>query len=135
MKILRSGIFVGFISGAFLFIVCALVEYMTHLELMTLLLNVDFITAKDLHIALEILFHMIVSIIIAVLLKFIFDKLLRLYIFSLIFSWIVTSLLFFVLDYLSVTSIQLHGFSGFIVWIIVHFLYFIIIYKLHKKGY
>lgn len=135
MKYLLSGTIVGLISGTFLLLGCALIERITNIELMTLLLNVDFITDMELHISIEIAFHMIVSIMIAVLLKFIFDKFQNLYIPSLIFSWTVTGILFFILDYLSVTHIELHGFPGFIVWVIIHLMYFIIIYIFHKKGY
>lgn len=135
MKYLLSGTFVGLISGTFLFIIFALIDCLSNLELMTLLLNVDFITDRDLSIVIEVLFHMIISIIIAILLKFIFDKFQRLYIPSLFFGWIITCSLFFILDYLSVTHIELHGFYGFIVWGIMHFIYFIIIYIFHKNSY
>lgn len=135
MKYLKSGIFTGFISGIFLFIICALIESLTSMELMTLLLNVDFMTEINLHISIEILFHFVVSVIIAVLLKFIFDNFKTLYIPSLVFSLIVTSLLFYVLGSLSVRHIELHGLYGFTVWTVVHFFYFIIIFSLHKKGF
>ena len=135
MKYLKSGTITGLISGTFLFIVCALIEWLTQMELMTLLLNVDFMTDMKLHIGIEILFHLIVSIMIAVLLKFIFDNFKILYIPALVFSWIVTSLLFYVLGYLSVMHIELQGLTGFTVWTIIHLSYFIIIFSLHKKGF
>lgn len=135
MKYLKSGIVTGFISGTFLFIVCALIEWLTPMELMTLLLNVDFMVEMNLHIGIEILFHLIVSIMIAVLLKFIFDNFKRFYITSLVFSWIVTSLLFYVLGYLSMMHIELQGLLGFTIWTVIHFFYFIIIFSLHKRGY
>lgn len=135
MKYLKSGIVIGCISGAFLFIICALIEWLTPLELMTLLLNVDFITEVDLHVSVEILFHLIVSVMIAVLLKFIFENFKTLYIPSLLLNWMVTSLLFFVLSYLSVMPIALYGLYGFSIWTFIHFLYFIIILALHKKGF
>ena len=135
MKYLKSGIITGVISGTFLLIVCALIEWLTQIELMILLLNVDFITEMDLHISIEILFHIIVSVMIAVLLKFIFDNFKILYIPALVFSWIVTSLLFYLLGYLSVMHIELQGLTGFTVWTIIHLSYFIIIFSLHKKGF
>ena len=135
MKYLKSGTVIGLISGTFLFIVCALIEWLTQMELMTLLLNVDFMTEMNIHTGIEILFHMIVSIMIAVLLKFIFDNFKRFYIPALVFSWIVTSLLFYALGYLSVMHIELQGLSGFTVWTIIHLCYFIIIFSLHKKGF
>ncbi|MDO5359944.1 MAG: hypothetical protein Q4E92_04170 [Jeotgalicoccus sp.] len=135
MKYLKSGTITGLISGTFLFIVCALIEWLTQMELMTLLLNVDFMTEMKLHIGIEILLHLIVSIMIAVLLKFIFDNFKILYIPALVFSWIVTSLLFYVLGYLSVMHIELQGLTGFTVWTIIHLSYFIIIFSLHKKGF
>lgn len=135
MKYLKSGTITGLISGTFLFIVCALIEWLTQMELMTLLLNVDFMTEMKLHIGIEILLHLIVSIMIAVLLKFIFDNFKTLYIPALVFSWIVTSLLFYVLGYLSVMHIELQGLLGFTVWTIIHLCYFIIIFSLHKKGF
>src|SRR5690625_3166620 len=135
MKYLLSSTAVGLVSGIFLFIVCALIERFTHLEFMTLLLNVDFIINRDIHIGVEILLHLIISIMIAGLLKIIFDKFPSLYIPSLIFSWVITSMLFYVLDYLSVMYIELHGLSGFIVWTIIHLFYFTIIFIIHKKGY
>lgn len=135
MKYLKSGTITGLISGTFLFIVCALIEWLTQMELMTLLLNVDFMTEMKLHIGIEILLHLIVSIMIAVLLKFIFDNFKILYIPALVFSWIVTSLLFYVLGYLSVMHIELQGLIGFTVWTIIHLSYFIIIFSLHKKGF
>lgn len=67
MKYLLSSTATGVISGTFLFIACALIECFTNLELMTLLLNVDFLVKSDIHIGIEILLHLIVSIIIAVL--------------------------------------------------------------------
>ena len=135
MRYLKSGTITGLISGTFLFIVCALIEWLTQMELMTLLLNVDFMTEMKLHIGIEILLHLIVSIMIAVLLKFIFDNFKILYIPALVFSWIVTSLLFYVLGYLSVMHIELQGLIGFTVWTIIHLSYFIIIFSLHKKGF
>lgn len=135
MKYLKSGTVIGLISGTFLFIVCALIEWLTQMELMTLLLNVDFMTEMKLHIGIEILLHLIVSIMIAVLLKFIFDNFKRFYIPALVFSWIVTSLLFYALGYLSVMHIELQGLIGFTVWTIIHLSYFIIIFSLHKKGF
>ena len=120
MKYLYSGIITGSITGMFLFIVCAFVEYLTPVELMTLLLNVDFLTERDLHTITEIILHLAVSIMIAVLLKFIFDKFSGIYIPALIFSWIVTSIMFYLLEYLSVITIVLHGFTGFIVWTYIH---------------
>ena len=135
MKYLKSGTVIGLISGTFLFIVCALIEWLTQMELMTLLLNVDFMTEMNIHTGIEILFHIIVSVMIAVLLKFIFDNFKILYIPALVFSWIVTSLLFYVLGYLSVMHIELQGLIGFTVWTIIHLSYFIIIFSLHKKGF
>lgn len=135
MKYLKSGTVIGLISGTFLFIVCALIEWLTQMELMTLLLNVDFMTEMNIHTGIEILFHMIVSVMIAVLLKFIFDNFKRFYIPALVFSWIVTSLLFYALGYLSVMHIELQGLLGFTVWTIIHLSYFIIIFSLHKKGF
>lgn len=135
MKYLKSGTVTGFISGTFLFIVCALIEWLTHMELMTLLLNVDFITEMNLHIGIEVLFHLIVSVMIAVLLKFIFDNFKKLYIPSLVFSLIMTSLMFYALGYLSIMHIELQGLLGFTVWTVIHFFYFIIIFSLHKRGF
>ena len=135
MKYLKSGTVIGLISGTFLFIVCALIEWLTQMELMTLLLNVDFLTEMNIHTGIEILFHIIVSVMIAVLLKFIFDNFKRFYIPALVFSWIVTSLLFYALGYLSVMHIELQGLLGFTVWTIIHLCYFIIIFSLHKKGF
>lgn len=135
MKYLKSGTVIGLISGTFLFIVCALIEWLTQMELMTLLLNVDFMTEMNIHTSIEILFHIIVSVMIAVLLKFIFDNFKRFYIPALVFSWIVTSLLFYALGYLSVMHIELQGLLGFTVWTIIHLCYFIIIFSLHKKGF
>lgn len=135
MKYLKSGTVIGLISGTFLFIVCALIEWLTQMELMTLLLNVDFMTEMNIHTGIEILFHMIVSVMIAVLLKFIFDNFKRFYMPALVFSWIVTSLLFYALGYLSVMHIELQGLLGFTVWTIIHLCYFIIIFSLHKKGF
>jgi len=135
MKYLKSGTVIGLISGTFLFIVCALIEWLTQMELMTLLLNVDFMTEMNIHTGIEILFHIIVSVMIAVLLKFIFDNFKRFYIPALVFSWIVTSLLFYALGYLSVMHIELQGLLGFTVWTIIHLCYFIIIFSLHKKGF
>lgn len=135
MKYLKSGLVTGFISGMFLFIVCAVIEWLTHIELMTLLLNVDFLSDQDFHIISEVLFHLAVSVIITVLLRFIFDNFFKLYISSLVVSWIVTSLLFYALDYLSVKELTLHGLQGFTIWTIIHLCYFIIIFSLHKKGF
>lgn len=135
MNYLKSGTIIGLISGTFLFIVCALIEWLTQMELMTLLLNVDFMTEMNIHTGIEILFHMIVSVMIAVLLKFIFDNFKRFYMPALVFIWIVTSLLFYALGYLSVMHIELQGLLGFTVWTTIHLCYFIIIFSLHKKGF
>lgn len=133
-KYLISGTVAGLVSGMFLFIVCAVIEWLTHIELMTLLLNVDFLSNQDFHIIAEVLFHLAVSVIIAILLRFIFDKFQKLYIPALIISWIVTSLMFYALSYLSVQEIALYGLHGFTLWTIIHFCYFLIIFSLHKKG-
>lgn len=80
MKYLISGTVTGLISGMFLFIVSAVIERLTELELMTLLLNIDFLTAHEFYFVTEVLFHLITSVIIAVLLKFIFVNFQKFYI-------------------------------------------------------
>src|SRR5699024_6898639 len=104
----------------FLFIVCSFVQYRTPVELMTLLLNIDSLTERDLHTITEIILHLAVSIMIAVFLKFIFDKFSGIYIPALIFSWIVTSIMFYLLEYLSAMTIVLYGFMGVIVCACIH---------------
>src|SRR5699024_12521291 len=111
----------------FLFIVFVFVEYLTPLELMTLLLNIDFLSERDLDTITEIILHLAVSIMIAVFLKFIFDKFSGIYIPALIFSWIVTSIMFYLLEYLSAMTIMLHSFTGFIVCSCILSLYCILL--------
>lgn len=135
MKYLISGTVTGLISGMFLFIVSAAIERLTELELMKLLLNIDFLTAHEFYFVTEVLFHLITSVIIAVLLKFIFVNFQKFYIPALVFSWMLTSALFYVLDYLSIEEINLYGLQGFNVWMFIHLCYFILIFLLHKKGF
>src|SRR5699024_12121592 len=96
----------------FLFIVCAFVEYLTPVELMTLLLNIDFLTERDLHTITEIILHLAVSIMIAVFLKFIFDKFSGIYISALIFSCSVTNIMFYLIEYLSAIIYIRHVITG-----------------------
>lgn len=133
-KILLSGVTIGTFAGAFLLLVCAYVEMITPIELMTLLLNVDFIY-DDLNIVIEILLHLAVSILIASVMKTLQIYKEEWYKPVMIIIFLITAGLYFILQEVAIKEIHLEGYIGFILWTILHVGYFEILYYMHKHQY
>ena len=58
-KILVSGLITGIVSGVLLLLASAYVESSAGIEIMTLLLNVDFIFERSPGLFMEIIFHIL----------------------------------------------------------------------------
>lgn len=134
-KILVSGLITGFISGVLLLLVSAYVESSAGIEIMTLLLNVDFIFDRSPGLFLEIVFHLMVSVILAIILKWLYVDKPHLYMPGLVTVWVVVTLLYFVLSSLSVQNLELNGYIGFALWVIFHIGYLQALHLMFRLGF
>ncbi len=64
---IRLGILSGFLSGVVIGFFLKIVQFLTNIEVYTLLLNMDFIYSKPLNEPIEFSLHILVSIFIGVL--------------------------------------------------------------------
>ncbi|GAB3058660.1 hypothetical protein ACFOU0_04340 [Salinicoccus sesuvii] len=133
-KILISGLVTGIISGLLLFLVCFYVELAAEMELMTLLLNVDFIYDGGLNIVVEVAFHLIVSIFLATVLKWLYVYRRDLYMPGMVTVGVVTTLLYFILSSLAVQNLELYGYIGFTLWVILHIGYLEALHLMYRLG-
>lgn len=133
-KILISGLVTGIISGMLLFLVCFYVEFAAEMELMTLLLNVDFVYAGGLNIVLEVVLHLMVSIFLATVLKWLYVYRKDLYMPGMVTVGVVTTLLYFILSTLAVQNLELYGYIGFTLWMILHIGYLEALHLMYRIG-
>ena len=133
-KIIVSGLVAGIASGVLLFLVCAYVEYSAEIELMTLLLNIDFVYDGELHLLVEIAIHLVVSIVLATVLKVFHIYRPSLYMPAMVTAWASTVVLYFILPQAAVQSINLEGHIGFLLWVIFHIGFFELLHLFFKSG-
>ncbi|WP_342387601.1 hypothetical protein [Salinicoccus bachuensis] len=134
-RILVSGLTTGVVSGVLLFLACAYVESSTGIEIMTLLLNVDFIFGRSPGLFMELIFHLMVSVTLAIILKWLYLNKSHLYMPGLATVWVVVTLLYFVLSSLSVQNLELNGYIGFALWMIFHIGYLQALHLMFRLGF
>lgn len=134
-KIIISGIVIGTTTGLLLLLMFAYIQMQAGIPLMDLLLNIDFIYSGPLNIFIEIGLHLIISIIIAVLLKAVHVYKRRWYLLVTIIILLITIASYFILQSLGHSVIIFDNRIGFTLWIIFHIGYFQLIYYMYKNGY
>ena len=133
-KILVSGLITGIVSGVLLLLASAYVESSAGIEIMTLLLNVDFIFERSPGLFMEIVFHLMVSVTLAIILKWLHVYKPRLYMPGLVTVGGVVTLLYFILSSLAVQTLDLNGYIGFMLWVIFHIGYLQALHLMFRLG-
>lgn len=131
IRIFLSGTVVGIISGTLLFLILYYIDAMTNIQLVRLLLNVDFIYAGDINFIIEVALHLLTSIIIGIIFKVIYFKFFKYHLILHVFAALVFAGLYFLLSYLAVTPIRTNEHIGFILWMIFHIGYLQIIHLIY----
>lgn len=134
-KIIISGIIIGTITGLLLLLMFAYIQMQSGIALMDLLLNIDFIYSGPLNIFIEIGLHLIVSIIIAVLLKAVYVYKRSWYLLTTMITLLITIALYFILQSVGHSVMIFDNSIGFTLWTIFHIGYFQLIYYMYKIGY
>lgn len=134
-KIIISGIIIGTITGLLLLLMFSYIQMQSGIALMDLLLNIDFIYSGPLNIFIEIGLHLIVSIIIAVLLKAVYVYKRSWYLLATMIVLLITIALYFILQSVGHSVIIFDNSIGFTLWTIFHIGYFQLIYYMYKIGY
>ena len=133
-KILVSGLITSVVSGVLLLLASAYVESSAGIEIMTLLLNVDFIFERSPGLFMEIIFHLMVSVTLAIILKWLYVYKPKLYIPGLVTVGAVVTLLYFILSSLAVQTLYLNGYIGFVLWVIFHIGYLQALHLMFRLG-
>ncbi|WP_411842532.1 hypothetical protein [Salinicoccus sp. HZC-1] len=131
-KILLSGLISGTIAGLLLLGAFLYVQLSTDIELMTLLLNIDFLYSGNPHIVIEVLLHLFVSIVIATILKWVYINQSKLYIPSMAVFWILATSQYFVLSNAAEEPVKLYSYIGWTLWAIFHIGYFQVLHLCYK---
>jgi|SRR5690625_235097 len=134
-KIIISGVIIGTITGLLLLLMFAYIQIQSGIPLRDLLLNVDFIYSGPLNILTEIALHMLVSIIIAVLLKSVFVYKRSWYLVITVIIFLITVALYYILQAIGHSITIFDNKIGLILWTIFHIGYFQLIYYMYKIGY
>ena len=134
-KIIISGVIIGTITGLLLLLMFAYIQIQSGIPLRDLLLNVDFIYSGPLNILTEIALHMLVSIIIAVLLKSVFVYKRSWYLVITVIIFLTTVALYYILQAIGHSVTIFDNKIGFTLWTIFHIGYFQLIYYMYKIGY
>lgn len=128
LRIIVSGTLLGLISGILLFLVLFYIDVMTDIELVRLLLNIDFLYRGDVPFFLELTLHLATSVIICIVLKFIYVRFFSLHLIGHVVLAVIFASLYFILKALAVTPIHTDAHIGFILWMIFHIGYLQIIH-------
>lgn len=120
IRIFISGTILGIITGSLLFLVLFFIDVMTDIGLVNLLINIDFIYNGDVPFILEFGLHIITSIIISIIFKFIYIRAFYLHLKAHVVAVIIFAGLYFLLKALAVTPIQTETHIGFVLWTIFH---------------
>ena len=133
-KLFVSGLISGTISGLLLFLIFSYVQWATDIQLMTLLLDTRFMFAGDSHILFEVMLHLIISIVIAAMLRWLYDKQYKLYLPAMVVIWLVTTVLYFVLSSFAAEPLELNSYIGMLLWVIFHIGYLEVLHLCFKLG-
>lgn len=133
-KLFVSGLISGTISGLLLFLIFSYVQWATDIQLMTLLLDTRFMFAGDPHILFEVMLHLIISIVIAAMLRWLYDKQYKLYLPAMVVIWLVTTVLYFVLSSFAAEPLELNSYIGMLLWVIFHIGYLEVLHLCFKLG-
>lgn len=133
-KLFVSGLISGTIGGLLLFLAFLYVQWSTSIQLMTLLLNTRFIFEGDPHILFEILLHLLVSIIMATVLRWFYNNQYKLYIPAMAVVWFITTALYFVLSGFAADPLELNSYIGLLLWTIFHIGYLEVLHLCFKLG-
>lgn len=128
IRIMLVGTILGTISGSLLFLVLYYIDKMTDIELVHLLINVDFLFNSSVPTYIEVGLHLITSIIICTLFKLIYVKYFYLHLKAHVIAVLVFAGLYFLLMELAVTPLETQAHIGFILWMIFHIGYLQIIH-------
>lgn len=131
-KILLSGLISGTIAGLLLLGGFLYVQLSTDIELMDLLLNLDFISNDEPNIVIQVLLHLLVSVVIATILKWFYVNQEKLYIPLMVITWIIMTVLYFVLSNLAEESMVLQSYIGWTLWAIFHIGYLEVLHVCYK---
>lgn len=131
-KILLSGLISGTIAGLLLLGAFLYVQLSTDIELMDLLLNLDFISDDEPHIVIQVLLHLLVSVVIATILKWFYLNQSKLYIPLMVVIWIVATVLYFILSSSAEEPMELHSYIGWTLWAIFHIGYLEVLHVCYK---
>ncbi|HIW12749.1 MAG TPA: hypothetical protein H9891_06255 [Candidatus Salinicoccus stercoripullorum] len=132
-KILLSGLISGTVAGLLLAGAFSYVQLSTDIELLDLLLNLDFISREEPHIVIQILLHLLVSVVIATILKWIYINRSKLYMPSMVAIWVITTSLYFILSKQAEEPMELHSYIGWTLWSIFHIGYLEVLHICYKK--
>lgn len=147
LRIILSGTVVGLVSGLLLFFVFFYIDMMTNIDLLHLLLNVDFIYPGELPFWVEVLLHLLVSVTIGIIFKVIYKRYFYFHLKAHVIFAIVFIALYFILIELSVQTLRMNHAMGLTLWTIfhigylqlLHYIYvhqadYFILEKLMRKG-
>lgn len=131
-KILLSGLISGTIAGLLLLGGFLYVQLSTDIELMDLLLNLDFISNDEPNIVIQVLLHLLVSVVIATILKWFYVKQSKLYIPLMVIIWIVVTVMYFILSNSAEEPMKLQSYIGWTLWAIFHIGYLEVLHVCYK---
>lgn len=131
VRIILSGTAVGIISGTLLFVILYYIDAMTNIELVRLLLNIDFFYDDEIHAVIEVGLHLLTSIIIGIIFKVIYVRFFKYHLLMHVFAACVFAGLYYLLSHLAVTPIRTDEHIGFILWMIFHVGYLQIIHLIY----
>lgn len=131
-KILLSGLISGTIAGLLLLGGFLYVQLSTDIELMDLLLNLDFISNDEPNIVIQVLLHLLVSVVIATILKWFYVKQSKLYIPLMVIIWVVVTVMYFILSNSAEEPMKLQSYIGWTLWAIFHIGYLEVLHVCYK---
>src|SRR5699024_5641545 len=119
-KILLSGLISGTVAGLLLAGAFSYVQVSTDIEPLDLLLNLDFISRGGPRSVIQVLLHLLVSVVLAPLLIWIYIHRSKLYMPSMVAIWVITTLLYFIRSRQAEEPLELHSYIGWTLWSIFH---------------
>ena len=131
VRIILSGTVVGTLSGLLLFFLLYYIDAMTDIELVRLLLNIDFIYSGDVHPIMEVGLHIVTSIIIGIIFKTVYAKFFAYHLRAHVFAALIFAGLYFLLSNIAVSPIRTDEHIGFILWMIFHVGYLQVIHLIY----
>ncbi|MCE4956591.1 hypothetical protein [Macrococcoides caseolyticum] len=123
----------GIISGLLLYILLCIGDRLVGTETERILLNIDFITRqKDLPLWLELIPHLLVSVVVYIILKWIYryTDWMNIAMVSIIKIFII---LYFVLTQIALYNDNKISIQSFTIWMAGHIIYLMIVYRLIRR--